>query len=60
MGISIPQKATGAESDTSIKSKLIEAQNRLLTMEQEQLETPKVKLSAVGILRLLGHIYSHQ
>ena len=60
MGVCILQHVSVIEVDTSIQSKLSEARRRLLAMESEQLEIPKVQISPVGIRGLFDHIYSRR
>lgn len=60
MGLFILQQVADIETDRSIKSKSIDAQNRLHTMEREQLEIPEIKLRQVGLRELFDHIYSRR
>jgi hypothetical protein len=47
-------------ADASIKNNLIDARDRLLRMEKEQLEIPELKFSPVGIRELFALVYSRR
>lgn len=60
MGISILQRVVGIEADTSINCKMIDAQGRLLTMEEEQLYMPEIKIRRMVLSELFDFIYPHR
>ncbi len=54
----LQEAAAGIEEDTSVESKLIDAENRLLAMEEEQLEIPEIRLGQLRIRELFAYVYS--